>query len=538
MTTIILSALFTFPISATESETAAQCTVTLAENENPDYLSVSIRLNDVSKYESIWAEIEYNKDVLEYRKTSVPVYKMYSQSITGTETGVRYSARYNEDYADRRSALVLGKSAETTISFLIKNNGATQFTITAYAQTSEVHTTELSVDSSGLPEEIQAETHGATVTFPEVVYYDKNASDYENQIYVFVKIKNIAKIKKGSVTLSFNPDVLDFETAMFTEDMLYTKEFTKTENSITFSSAFIDLYNDRTNEALKDISATATLIFNIKGTGNMDITVSSAISMTDDSTFAANAEINDFYPESVDVADVELLSPNGAFNNVASSRFILDRTMQVSLLNRYYSANITILDKYGNKLDISANIPTGARIVSTYNGYIVNEQLITVLGDVNCDGNVNAADARTVLRISAQLEKSIGWLEAEAADCNGKKGITAADARKILRVAAKTETMPSTTIELKTGEEYKISPLENAGSGSYNWVCTLSDESGITVSESVTPPAYAVINPGTPFEQHFALKAETSGTYTAHFELICPWSNDIADSFDLIFVVK
>lgn len=538
MTVIMISALFSLSSSATKSETPAQCIVSLTENRNSDYLSVSIKLNDVSKYKSIWAEIEYNKDVLEYNQTSVPVYKMYSQTITRTETGVRYLASYNEDYADRRSALVLGRPAETTISFLIKNSGATQLSVTAYAQTSDVHTIALSVDSSGLPEEIQAEEYGAAVTFPEVVYYDKNASDYNNQIYVPVEIKNIAKIKNGSVTLSFNPDVLDFETAEFTEDMLYSKEFTETDNSITFKAAFIDLYNDRTNAALFNISATVTLIFNIKGTGNMGITASSAVSMPDDSTFAANVEINGFYPDAVDVSEVELLSPNGAFNNIATSRFILDRTMTVSRMRRYYSANISVLDKHGNKVGENALIPTNSMIVSTYNGYIVNEQLVTVLGDVNCDGSVNAADARIVLRISAKLEKAGGWLELEAADCNGKTGVTAADARKILRVAAKTETMTPTTIELETGEEYEIGPLENAGSGSYNWVCTLSDEAGMTVSESVTPPKYSEINPGTPFEHHFTLKANTTGTYTAHFELLCPWNKDIADSFDLVFVVK
>ncbi len=58
-----------------------------------------------------------------------------------------------------------------------------------------------------------------------------------------------------------------------------------------------------------------------------------------------------------------------------------------------------------------------------------------VLGDVNSDGNVNAADARLALRISAELEAPTDiQLKAADADLNGK--VTAADARMILRKSA------------------------------------------------------------------------------------------------------
>ncbi|MBR3869283.1 MAG: InlB B-repeat-containing protein [Clostridia bacterium] len=62
------------------------------------------------------------------------------------------------------------------------------------------------------------------------------------------------------------------------------------------------------------------------------------------------------------------------------------------------------------------------------------------LGDVNGDNKVNAADARIVLRVSAQLEN----LEGDyllAADINKDGKINASDARKILRVSAQLETL-------------------------------------------------------------------------------------------------
>lgn len=62
-----------------------------------------------------------------------------------------------------------------------------------------------------------------------------------------------------------------------------------------------------------------------------------------------------------------------------------------------------------------------------------------LLGDVNNDGKITAADARLALRISAKLETVRNDGQFLAADTDKNKKITAADARKILRVAAKLE---------------------------------------------------------------------------------------------------
>ncbi|MCD7775039.1 MAG: GBS Bsp-like repeat-containing protein [Clostridiales bacterium] len=59
-------------------------------------------------------------------------------------------------------------------------------------------------------------------------------------------------------------------------------------------------------------------------------------------------------------------------------------------------------------------------------------------GDANCDGKVNAADARYALRIAAKLEYCNPALE-YAVDANGDGKTTSADARLILRVSAKLE---------------------------------------------------------------------------------------------------
>lgn len=61
-----------------------------------------------------------------------------------------------------------------------------------------------------------------------------------------------------------------------------------------------------------------------------------------------------------------------------------------------------------------------------------------MLGDVNYDKQITAADARLVLRKAAKLEMMP--IPTQIADVNKDGIITAADARKILRVAASLET--------------------------------------------------------------------------------------------------
>lgn len=61
---------------------------------------------------------------------------------------------------------------------------------------------------------------------------------------------------------------------------------------------------------------------------------------------------------------------------------------------------------------------------------------IVLLGDVDMSGKVTASDARTVLRVSAQLE-TIDKVIIPIADADKNGKITSSDARKILRIASK-----------------------------------------------------------------------------------------------------
>ena len=83
------------------------------------------------------------------------------------------------------------------------------------------------------------------------------------------------------------------------------------------------------------------------------------------------------------------------------------------------------------KLVVTGNVIKAAKSDLAYT--------VAVLGDVNCDGKVNALDARAVLRVGAQLDPKTDVVLL-AGDCDGKAGVTAMDARLILRVGAQIQT--------------------------------------------------------------------------------------------------
>ncbi len=92
----------------------------------------------------------------------------------------------------------------------------------------------------------------------------------------------------------------------------------------------------------------------------------------------------------------------------------------------------TVTAADGSNIDESKAVCT-KYLVKAANG---ESYTIAILGDVNCDGKSNAADARITLRISARLDATDDIINL-AADCDGKAKVTAADARVILRVSAK-----------------------------------------------------------------------------------------------------
>ena len=110
------------------------------------------------------------------------------------------------------------------------------------------------------------------------------------------------------------------------------------------------------------------------------------------------------------------------------------------------------------------------------------ETFTVLLGDVDLDGKITAADARYALRMSIRLDgvpyldfpnDKIFILRTAAADINKNGKITAANARKILRIAVRLEadyepeyvtvTIPETIPEFISNFEITGTVLENDG---------------------------------------------------------------------------
>lgn len=80
------------------------------------------------------------------------------------------------------------------------------------------------------------------------------------------------------------------------------------------------------------------------------------------------------------------------------------------------------------------------------NGNPVDKMTVIVMGDVNCDGKVSAADARLALRNAVGLE-TLSGVALEAAKVSGATQVRAAQARIILRAAVGLETPESLLVK-------------------------------------------------------------------------------------------
>lgn len=80
------------------------------------------------------------------------------------------------------------------------------------------------------------------------------------------------------------------------------------------------------------------------------------------------------------------------------------------------------------------------------------------IGDANNDSKISAADARTVLRISAKLEKTPDeWIYL---DINADKKLSAADARILLRISAKLDSIDNYSDCVVNGHELDEKVIE------------------------------------------------------------------------------
>lgn len=104
--------------------------------------------------------------------------------------------------------------------------------------------------------------------------------------------------------------------------------------------------------------------------------------------------------------------------------------------------NAEVLTQNGTTASLEQELVNGMKIVlKDSNGNTVDERIIIVLGDVDSDGKITAADARLALRASVGLEKLNEWQTLAANVDDNPTVISAADARLILRASVGLETL-------------------------------------------------------------------------------------------------
>ena len=119
---------------------------------------------------------------------------------------------------------------------------------------------------------------------------------------------------------------------------------------------------------------------------------------------------------------------------------IVGATHSVTVSELLASSNASyIVDKDGNRITETTNpLATGMKIILESGGERL-EKVISVLGDVNGDGEISVSDARGALRAAVGLDTLEGAY-LNAARVNGADEVAVSDARSILRAAVALDT--------------------------------------------------------------------------------------------------
>ena len=118
---------------------------------------------------------------------------------------------------------------------------------------------------------------------------------------------------------------------------------------------------------------------------------------------------------------------------------IVGATHSVTVSELLASSNASyIVDKDGNRVTDTKPLATGMKIILESGGERL-EKVISVLGDVNGDGEISVSDARGALRAAVGLDTLEGAY-LNAARVNGANEVAVNDARSILRAAVALDT--------------------------------------------------------------------------------------------------
>lgn len=268
----------------------------------------------------------------------------------------------------------------------------------------------------------------------EVITCDKNANGSDGFVGDTTEItavfRRIERFSSCIVNVDFNKDLLEYETSVEIPVMTCISGCLPTKTGVCFSAKLGDMAIPG-----QSYSCTATGYLKVKGVGKHDMKISVNVKDAQGNPVDVKVKFVQPYESIIDIAEIDFVEIDDQYMNY--SHAVFDREMLVSdVIDLVNNENAVIKNADGKVLSSDDKITTDSRIVTLYEGFEADSLSVCVKYDVNCDGEVTAADARLALRHSAKLEY-LQELAYYAADVDGKSGITAADARLILRKAAK-----------------------------------------------------------------------------------------------------
>ena len=257
---------------------------------------------------------------------------------------------------------------------------------------------------------------------------------------ITLRLENFDASASGNVKLSFNEEVISYirqirYASADTENISMLNEKSKVDGCVDFeavvnSSGFLQ----------------SRLIFHCNKIGecNIDLAVSDFVDVNGESADVCVVKKN-IASRSHYYTDIPTVGFDGdkciAYGSLGQDPVVeLAYPMSASeYLGKKYDCELRITDVYGNELSVNDTLSTGATMSVWYDNAPVYTVVFVLLGDVNGDGDISAADARAIMRHSAKIETIYDRYKLIAANTCQSIEITSRDARAVLRYAAMIE---------------------------------------------------------------------------------------------------
>lgn len=444
MLTLIMFVLCSMPVFASDGQYGARVSINGELQFDADtvdyyknYFTISINIYDIEKYEYGHVIISYNTQLIEYMDGIFTQLGHYKHDFAQTSDGVWYEASFNADKFDRNNPDYKETDGFASLNFRIKGAGMPDFKISAYAVTTDGEKIDLEVDCDMLSKEIIDVTPCAKISMPEVLYekYDDASADMMKNpdFSLWCNINSAEKLSVCKITVSYNNRVLDAmpEFANYPEiETGYSLNCEETENSVIHTITWKDEY-----DRIDDYGTYFHIPFDVASIGEHNIEITAEAYDLDGNIVDMNVKyMNEVYPSTVDFAELEEVKVDDAY--AINYYAVFEGEIAVQDILSKVDGETAVIENYdGEMLKAEDNVSNYSRIVTLYKGYEVDFMVVCIKYDVNCDGEVTAADARLALRHAAQIEY-LKEFDYTAADIDGTRGVTAADARLILRKVA------------------------------------------------------------------------------------------------------